>query len=213
MSGIGPAAVLVALGYVMGAIPFGLLVARSTAGIDPRKAGSGRIGATNVLRTVGPAGAAAVFVLDLGKGLAAVLLARWLFEGAGVEWVAAAAGTAAVIGHIRSIFIGFGGGRGVATATGGLLGMAAPVLLIVAPVVIAIVWRSRYVSLGSISGALLAPIVAWLLALAGLASAAAIAYAVSAGLLIVVAHGDNISRLRSGSERRLGETKVVARHG
>ena len=91
--------------------------------------------------------------------------------------------------------------------------MAPLVLLIVAPVMIAIVWRSRYVSLGSISGAMLAPIVALGLALAGLASAAAIAYAVSAGLLIVVAHGDNISRLRSGSERKLGETGMVARDG
>jgi glycerol-3-phosphate acyltransferase PlsY len=213
MIGIAGAAVLVAMGYVIGAIPFGLLVARATAGIDPRQAGSGRTGATNILRTVGPAGAAAVFALDVAKGSAAILLARWFFHGPEVDWVAAAAGTAAVIGHIRSIFIRFGGGRGVATAAGGLLGVAPLVPLIVAPVMIAIVWRSRYVSLGSISGAMLAPIVALGLALAGLASAAAIAYAVSAGLLIVVAHGDNISRLRSGSERKLGETGMVARDG
>jgi glycerol-3-phosphate acyltransferase PlsY len=130
-----------------------------------------------------------------------------------VEWVAAAAGTAAVIGHIRSIFIGFGGGRGVATSTGALLGMAPLVVTIVAPVVIAIVWRTRYVSLGSIGGALLAPLVAALLTLVGLSSIEVIAYAVSAGGLIVVAHGDNISRLRTGAERKLGDREVVARHG
>jgi glycerol-3-phosphate acyltransferase PlsY len=213
MNGIGSAALLVAIGYLLGAIPFGLLVARATAGIDPRTAGSGRIGATNVLRTVGRTGAAAVFLLDLAKGLLAVLLARWLFAGPEVEWVAAAAGTAAVIGHVRSIFIGFGGGRGVATSTGALLGLAPLVVAIVAPVVIAIVWRTRYVSLGSISGALLAPLVAALLTLIGLASIQVIAYAVSAGGLIVVAHGDNITRLRTGAERRLGDREAVARHG
>jgi glycerol-3-phosphate acyltransferase PlsY len=213
MSGIGWAALLAAIGYLLGAIPFGLLVARVSAGTDPRTAGSGRIGATNVLRTVGRTGAAVVFLLDVAKGLLAVLLARWLFSGPGVEWVAAAAGTAAVIGHIRSIFIGFGGGRGVATSTGALLGMAPLVVTIVAPVVIAIVWRTRYVSLGSIGGALLAPLVAALLTLVGLSSIEVIAYAVSAGGLIVVAHGDNISRLRTGAERKLGDREVVARHG
>src|SRR5437764_10166923 len=90
------------------------------AGVDPRGAGSGRTGATNLLRTVGPAGAIAVFLLDVLKGVVAVLLAAWLYRGAGASWVVAASGVAAIVGHIRSVFIGFRGGRGVATAAGGM---------------------------------------------------------------------------------------------
>ena len=113
----------IAAGYLIGAVPFGVLVGR-VAGVDPRLAGSGRTGATNLLRTVGPAGAIAVLVLDVLKGVAAVLLAAWLYRGSGAGWIAAASGVAAIIGHIRSVFIGFRGGRGVATAAGGMLALA-----------------------------------------------------------------------------------------
>jgi glycerol-3-phosphate acyltransferase PlsY len=198
---------LIVLGYLLGAIPFGLIIGRMAGGVDLRRFGSGRTGATNALRTFGAKGAALVFVLDFAKGLVAVLLVRWLWGGDAsvTEWIAAAAGFAAIVGHIWSVFIRFTGGRGVATSTGALIGMAPWSLIVLAPLVIIIIWRSRYVSLGSVSGALAAPIVVALLYLVGVASAAAIAYALAAGLLVTFAHSDNIGRLRAGTERKLGQ--------
>jgi acyl phosphate:glycerol-3-phosphate acyltransferase len=206
------AIVLVALGYLLGAIPFGLIVGR-IAGVDPRQVGSRRTGATNVLRSVGRAGAAAVFLLDVLKGIAAVLVARVLMPGPSAEWVAAAAGVAAVIGHIRSVFIGFSGGRGVATATGGLLALAPWAVLVCAPVVVLAIWLTRYVSLGSILGACLAPVAVAILLLPGATTIPALAYAVAAAVLVTVAHADNIGRLVAGSERRLGEKEMVRPDG
>jgi glycerol-3-phosphate acyltransferase PlsY len=209
-----PLGALLALvaGYLIGAIPFGVLIGLF-AGVDPRRAGSGRTGATNLLRTVGPAGAAAVFLLDLAKGIGAVLLATWLYRVAGAGWVAAAAGVAAIIGHIRSVFIGFRGGRGVATAVGGLLAMAPWAVALLAPVVVAVIWRWRYVSLGSIIGALLAPVATGALAAMGAGRIEAVGYAAAAAILITVAHADNIDRLRTGTERRLGAKEAVRGDG
>jgi acyl phosphate:glycerol-3-phosphate acyltransferase len=206
------ALLLVTAGYVIGAIPFGVLIGR-VAGVDPRLAGSGRTGATNLLRTVGPGGAIAVFVLDLLKGVSAVLLAAWLYRGTGSDWVAAASGVAAIIGHIRSVFIGFKGGRGVATATGGMLALAPLVVLVLAPVVVVVIWRWRFVSLGSISGALLAPFIAGVLMATGTGTIAAVGYAAAAAVLITLAHSDNIERLRNGTERKLGAKEAVRGDG
>jgi glycerol-3-phosphate acyltransferase PlsY len=206
------AVVAVVAGYVIGAIPFGVLIGR-VVGVDPREAGSGRTGATNLLRTVGPAGAIAVLVLDLLKGVAAVLFAAWLYRGTGASWIAAASGVAAIVGHIRSIFIRFGGGRGVATAAGGMLALAPLVVLVLAPVVVGVIWRWRYVSLGSITGALLAPVATGALAATGAATIAAVGYAAAAAVLITLAHADNIERLRTGTERRLGATEAVRGDG
>lgn len=207
MSGAIAAVVLVLVGYLLGAVPFGLIIGRVAGGVDLRRYGSGRTGATNALRTIGAKGAALVFVLDFAKGLVAVLLVRWLWGGdAGwTEWVAAATGFAAIVGHIWSVFIRFTGGRGVATSTGALAGMAPWSLIVLAPLVVLIIWRWRYVSLGSVSGALLAPVVVAVLFVAGAASAAAIVYALAAGLLVTFAHADNIQRLRAGTERKLGQ--------
>jgi glycerol-3-phosphate acyltransferase PlsY len=216
MNAIGLGVLLVLAAYLLGSVPVGLLIGRLLGGIDPRRQGSGRTGATNVLRSVGVGGATVVLVLDVAKGAAAVLLAGSIFATASSQaapWVAAAAGVAAVIGHIRSIFIAFGGGRGVATAAGGLLAMSPWSLLILAPVLVFIIWRTRYVSLGSISAALLAPIVASGLALAGAASGASVAYALVAGALVTWSHADNIARLRTGTERRLGENAAAGSHG
>ncbi len=198
------------VGYALGALPVGVIVARLYGGVDPRSAGSGRTGTTNALRTLGLGGAALVFVLDLAKGLAAVLLARWLWAGdtGWTEWVAALAGVGAVVGHIWSVFIGFAGGRGVATSTGGLLGMAPWSLLVLAPMVALIVWRWRYVSLGSVSAAVTGPLVVAVLLVLGAATPAAIGYAVGAGALVLWAHADNIRRLRAGTERRLGRREA-----
>ncbi|MEO6294672.1 MAG: glycerol-3-phosphate 1-O-acyltransferase PlsY [Candidatus Limnocylindria bacterium] len=202
------------LGYVLGAIPIGLIVGRLTKGIDLREYGSHRTGATNALRTLGTRAAAAVFVLDVAKGVAAVLLARLFFAGDPlVEWAAAAAGLAAVVGHNWSVFIGFSGGRGVSTSAGALGAMSPWTILILAPIVFAIMWRTRYVSLGSVLGALISPIITALLATLGAATVPAIAYAVVSGLLVTAAHADNIGRLRSGTERKIGQKEVVSPHG
>lgn len=210
MNGSAAVVLAVALGYLLGAVPFGLLVARAMRGIDLREYGSHRTGATNALRTIGARGAALVFLLDVGKGIAAVLVARLLVDDADLrEWAAAAAGFAAIVGHNWSIFIRFTGGRGVATSTGALGALVPLALLILAPIVIGIMWRWRYVSLGSIAGSLLAPVVVLLLMLIDRAAAPHLAYALAAGLLVTLAHGDNIGRLRAGTERRIGQKEAV----
>jgi glycerol-3-phosphate acyltransferase PlsY len=202
------------LGYLLGAVPFGLIIGRLTKGIDLREYGSHRTGATNALRTLGKPAAGAVLLLDVAKGVAAVLLARLLFaDDPMAEWAPAVAGFAAIVGHNWSLFIGFTGGRGVATSGGALGAMSIWTLVILAPIVVLVIWRSRYVSLGSITGALGAPIIAALLAGIGAATIPAIAYALASGLLVTAAHADNIGRLRAGTERRIGQEETVSQHG
>jgi glycerol-3-phosphate acyltransferase PlsY len=203
-----------ALGYLLGAIPFGLLIGRATRGIDIRQYGSHRTGATNALRTLGTRAAALVFVLDVAKGVAAVLLANALFGGGALgEWAGAVAGFSAIVGHNWSVFIGFTGGRGVATSSGGLGAMSIWTILILAPIVVGIIWRTRYVSLGSISGGLLAPVITAVLWAFGAATVPAIVYALASGLLVTAAHADNIGRLRAGTERKLGQKEAVEPRG
>ena len=200
------------VGYLLGAIPFGLLIGRATKGVDLREHGSHRTGATNALRTLGAPAAAAVFLLDVGKGVAAVLLARLIVpDDSTTEWAAAAAGIAAIVGHNWSVFIRFTGGRGVATSAGGLGAMSVWTLLVIAPIVVLVIWRTRYVSLGSITGALLAPLVTAGFALAGVVGVPAIVYALVSGLLVTAAHADNIGRLRAGTERKIGQKEAVPR--
>lgn len=202
------------LGYVLGAIPFGLLIGRWTRGIDLRAYGSHRTGATNALRTLGARAAAGVFVLDVAKGAAAVVVARLVFGGDDTtEWAAALAGVAAIVGHNWSAFIGFTGGRGVATSAGAMAAMSPWTLLIVLPIVVVVIWRSRYVSLGSITGALVAPVVTAVLAGLGVASVPAVAYALASGVLVTFSHADNIARLRAGTERRIGQKERVGSGG
>ena len=202
------------IGYLLGAIPFGIIIGRLTRGIDLRDYGSHRTGATNALRTLGIRAAVAVFLLDLAKGVAAVLIARVLFAGdPAVEWLAAVAGFAAIVGHNWSLFIGFSGGRGVSTTAGALGAMTAWTFITLVPIVAIVIWRSRYVSLGSITGALAAPLITAILASVGAATVPAIAYALASGLLVTVAHLDNIGRLRAGTERKLGQKEMVTPHG
>jgi glycerol-3-phosphate acyltransferase PlsY len=202
------------IGYLLGAIPFGLVIGRLTRGIDLREYGSHRTGATNALRTLGLRAAAAVFVLDVAKGVAAVLLARLLFaDDPLVEWAAAAAGFAAVIGHNWSVFIRFTGGRGVATSAGALGAMSIWTVAILAPIIVGVIWRSRYVSLGSVTGALASPVLTALLAAMGLATLPAVVYALASGLLVTVAHADNIARLRAGTERKIGQKEAMEPRG
>lgn len=213
---MGAVALAVLVGYLLGAIPFGLLMGRLTRGIDIREYGSHRTGATNALRTLGAGPAAIVFALDVGKGVAAVLIARFLLPADSAslhEWAAAAAGVAAICGHNWSVFIRFTGGRGVATSTGALGAMAPWALLVMGPLVVLIIWRSRYVSLGSVSGAVVSPIVVGLMAVAGWSNVQAFVYALIAGVLVTASHADNIGRLRAGTERKIGQKEQVATHG
>lgn len=207
--------VLAALvGYLLGAVPFGLIVGRLTRGIDIREYGSHRTGATNALRTLGARAAAVVFLLDVAKGVAAVLIARVVFANEPMaEWAAAVAGVAAIVGHNWSVFIGFTGGRGVATSGGGLAAMAPWTALVLVPIVIGIIWRTRYVSLGSVTGAVLAPVITAMLTALGVATVPAIAYALASGVLVTAAHGDNLARLRAGTERKLGQKEEVTSDG
>ena len=204
MSGVElPLAAL--LGYLIGAIPSGVMIGR-LRGVDPRAAGSGRTGTTNALRTLGPALAAVVLLLDVAKGAVAVLAGAWVGEtvGAADAWPSALAGVAAVLGHVRSVFIGFGGGRGVATGGGAMLVLAPLALLAAIPVFLLLVWRTRYVSLGSIGAAVALPLGVALLYSLGRAGVEAALAAALIGAVVIVAHRDNIERLRAGTERKLG---------
>lgn len=204
MPGVELVAAAVA-GYLIGALPSGVMIGR-LRGVDPRGSGSGRTGTTNALRTLGPALAVLVLLLDVGKGAIAVLAGAWLGGalGAAPGWAAAVGGVAAVLGHVRSVFIRFGGGRGVATGAGAMLVLAPMAVLAAVPVFALLVWRTRYVSLGSVAAAVTVPVAATILwALDRLALEAVVA-ATLIGLLIVLAHADNIERLRGGTERKLG---------
>ena len=192
-------------GYLIGAIPSGVMIGR-LRGIDPRGAGSGRTGTTNALRTLGPALAALVLLLDVAKGALAVAAGAWIGDAmaAAAAWPAAAAGIGAVVGHVRSIFIGFGGGRGVATGGGAILVLAPLALLAMIPVFALLVWRTRYVSLGSIAAAVTAPLAVAVLYALGRVGIEAVVAAALIGAVVVAAHADNIERLRAGTERRVG---------
>jgi acyl phosphate:glycerol-3-phosphate acyltransferase len=193
------------LGYLVGAIPSGVIVGR-LRGVDPRAGGSGRTGATNALRTLGAGLAVVVLAADVLKGAAAA----WL--GAAVAgaldgspaWGAALGGVGAVIGHVRSIFIGFTGGRGVATGGGAMLVLAPLAVLPAVPVLVLAIWRTRYVSLGSVLAAATVAAAAVVLAMIGIVATEAALAAVVIGGLVILAHADNIARMRAGTERRLG---------
>ncbi|MEX1334662.1 MAG: glycerol-3-phosphate acyltransferase, partial [Candidatus Limnocylindrales bacterium] len=145
------ALLLLPMGYVIGSLPMGVIVARLTGGIDPRTVGSGRTGGTNMLRAGGWPRAIAVAGLDLAKGAVPILIAGWL--DAPIE-LRALTGVAAVLGSWKSVFLGFHGGRGVASGVGGMLAIAPWIVPLVLPVFLLIIWVTRYVSLASILGTL-----------------------------------------------------------
>jgi glycerol-3-phosphate acyltransferase PlsY len=184
------------IAYVLGSIPFGYLIVRGRGGGDIRQTGSGGTGATNVSRRAGKAAGVLTLLLDAAKGCAAVLIARLL---AGDEWVIAAAAIAALVGHIFPVWLGFRGGKGVATGVGIFLVLAPIALLCAGVIFVAIVLLTRYVSLGSIIAAALIPVFVWWQSGLGPLLTAAILGA----LLIVFAHRGNIQRLASRTESRI----------
>lgn len=197
--------IAIVVGYLIGAVPSGVIVGR-LRGVDPRSGGSGRTGTTNALRTLGPGLAAAVAVLDVAKGALAVVVGTALgAQMGGVEgWAGMLAGVAAVIGHVRSVFIGFTGGRGVATG-GGVMLVLAPLSMVAAVVVMGlVVWRTRLVSLGSLVAAGAVTVVAVVLYAAGRVGLEVPVGAALVETVVMIAHLDNIQRLRAGTERKLG---------
>lgn len=186
----------VLFGYFAGSVPFAFLLARR-AGIDVRVAGSGNVGAANVLRTTGTWRALVVMLLDVSKGAIAVLIVNAAVGGIGL---AALAGAAAIIGHIYPVWLKFHGGKGVAVAAG-VFSVLAPIATgIAAALFLITVWLTRYVSLGSIAATVALPPAAWW---AGAPRAVVIA-ATGAAALILFRHRANFRRLREGTERRMG---------
>jgi glycerol-3-phosphate acyltransferase PlsY len=186
-----------ALGYLLGSIPFGLILTRLTGRGDIRSIGSGNIGATNVLRTGSKSLAAATLALDALKGTAAVLLAEQLWPGGG-----RIASGAALVGHLYPVWLRFKGGKGVATLLGILAGLAWPVAAIYAAIWIGLLLVVRISSVAGMSAAISAPVAAALLGRGELTMLLA-AFAV----LVVWQHRTNLTRLRAGTEPRVGRTK------
>ena len=186
----------VLFGYLAGSVPFAFLLARR-AGIDVRVAGSGNVGAANVLRTTGAWRGVVVMLLDVAKGASAVLIVSLAAGGASI---AALTGAAAIVGHIYPVWLRFHGGKGVAVAAG-VFGILTPIATgIAAALFVLTVWLTRYVSLGSVAATLALPPVAWWSG----APNAVVAAAAGAGALILFRHRANLRRLYSGTERRVG---------
>ncbi len=191
---------VITAGYLIGAIPFGILIARLAKGIDVRSYGSGKIGATNVIRTVGGKAGLISLALDVAKGSVAVLLA-WLVLHTHAAQVAAA--TAAVVGHNWSVYIRFQGGRGVAVFMGGLIAMYWPVGLACGAVVLGLGTLTRYMSLGSIVGIAVAIVAMVVLVVMDEQPTEYLVYSAAVGCLILYEHRGNIRRLLDGVELRL----------
>lgn len=196
--------------YLLGSIPFGLLAAKCK-GLDIRKHGSGNIGATNVWRVCGWRCGLPVFVLDVLKGVAAVWLARWLAVrlSGDIAWAAIVAAMACVIGHSFPVWLGFKGGKGVATSLGAFLGLM-PIPSLAALFAWIVIFKvSGYVSLASIVASLVLPAAAIAIQFTHWAYGWPVSgFAVVAGLLVIVRHSSNITRLRAGTENRFGRKKA-----
>ena len=191
------------LGYLLGSIPSGYLAGRWCKGIDLRTIGSGSTGATNVLRSVGKGPALVVFLVDVAKGVAAVLLARALSQDATLaNWIEVGAGLAALAGHIWPVWLGFKGGKAVATGFGMFLGLAWPVGLACFGVFLAVFSLSRIVSLASVIAAISLP----LLMVAGSDRLANVLIALVAMVLVLWRHRSNLQRLIEGTEPRVGQS-------
>ena len=211
---IGKFIIAIVIGYLLGSLPFGLWIGRRYAKVDVRQHGSGKTGATNVLRMAGRQAAALVGFLDVLKGVLAVIFAG-LLVGEGYLLVGGfalgplvtqvLAALAAVVGHVFPVFLRFRGGRGDATFFGGLIALCPPAAIFGGEVIVIGAGLTRYVSLGSIAGAvgtyaILAP-----LTILGGFPIEYLFYALVGAVLIFVMHRDNIVRLVSGKERKLGE--------
>jgi glycerol-3-phosphate acyltransferase PlsY len=207
-------AAVVILGYLLGSIPFGVIISRRVAKTDVRQHGSGKIGATNVLRTAGRKAAIAAVALDLLKGALAVTFAGLIVGngylvvgdiGFGRLVAQCLAALAAVAGHIWPVFLKFRGGRGVATFMGGLVALCPPAAIFGGEIFIIGAGLSGYASLGSIAGAVGTYTILVPLTIMNRFPIEYLGYALLGGVLVIVMHRDNIKRLLSGRERRLSD--------
>ena len=205
---------VVLIGYLLGSIPFGLLISKRSNKVDIRQYGSGKIGATNVLRAVGRKAAALVVALDVSKGVLAVVLAGLIIGrsylvvgdfGLGALVAQVLAALAAMAGHNWSVFLKFHGGRGVATFMGGLIALCPVAAIFVGEIFIIGAGLTKFASLGSIAGtvgtyAILVP-----LTIMNGFPIEYLVYALIGTIVVIIMHRDNIRRLVSGKERKLGE--------
>ncbi|MCD6230929.1 MAG: glycerol-3-phosphate 1-O-acyltransferase PlsY [Dehalococcoidia bacterium] len=205
---------VVLIGYLLGSIPFGLIIAKLKSNIDIRNYGSGKTGATNVLRAVGTKASLLVIICDVSKATGAVLLAKVIvgsglinIAGIPVEWQAAQvmAGLAAVAGHTWPIFTKFKGGRGVTAFFGTILAISPPLALFGGEVLAISALRSKHMSLGSILGIIATWCMLIPLTIIYNWPPIYLAYCLAAIGLVIYQHRDNMARLRHGTERRLGE--------
>ena len=205
---------VVVLGYLLGSLPFGVWIGKRRAGVDVREYGSGKMGATNVLRTAGKKAAAAVAILDVLKGMLAVIFA-WLIVGKsylvvgdfalGALMAEVLAASAAIAGHIWPVFLRFRGGRGVATFFGGLIALCPVAAIFGGEILIIGAGLTRFASLGSIAGAVGAYAILLPLTIMNGFPFEYLVYVLIGTLAIILMHRDNIARLVSGKERKLGE--------
>jgi len=207
-------AAVIIFGYLLGSIPFGLLIGRRSAKVDVRQYGSGKTGATNVLRAAGKKAAALVVILDVSKGVLAVLFAGLIVRGdylvvgefgLGMLVAQVLAASAAILGHVFPVFLKFKGGRGVAPFFGGLIALCPPAALFGGEILIIGAGLTKFVSLGSIAGvvgtyAILVP-----LTIMNSFPIEYLAYALIGTIIIIVMHRDNIVRLIKGKERKIGQ--------
>ncbi|MFC2059993.1 glycerol-3-phosphate 1-O-acyltransferase PlsY [Chloroflexota bacterium] len=207
-------ATAVIVGYLLGSIPFGLLIGRRSAKVDIRQYGSGKTGATNVLRTAGKKAAAVAVILDALKGALAVVFAGLIVErgylvignlALGMLVAQVLAALAALVGHIWPIFFKFRGGRGVATFFGGLIALCPAAALFGGEILIIGAGLTRFVSLGSIAGAVGTYAILVPLTILNGFPIEYLAYALIGTIVILVMHRGNIARLLSGKERKLGD--------
>ena len=194
---------LVVAAYLIGAVPWGVVLG-NLHGVDVRNQGSGGTGATNTLRLLGWRVAGSVFLLDFLKGLLPVVVARWLEAP---TWAIAAVGVATVIGHCWPVYIGFKGGKGMATSGGAAIGLAWWLVLLLLPM-IGIVYLTRYVSLASICAAIVAPVIAVVVSMMGYLPWSWTIAIGSMGAIIVLQHRSNIQRLLNGTERKFGNREA-----
>ena len=213
---IGLYVAVAVIGYLLGSIPFGLLISKLAVKTDVREVGSGKTGATNVIRVAGKKAGALVIILDLSKGALAVVLAGLIFSGDYLAvnelsslWMSRSAqvlaALAAIAGHSWPIFANFRGGRGVATFFGGLIALCPVAALFGIEVLIISAGLTRYMSLGSIAGAVGAYAILVPLTIISGFPIEYLIYALVGAIFIIVMHRDNIARLLASKERKLGE--------
>jgi glycerol-3-phosphate acyltransferase PlsY len=204
-----PYLIMIPVGYLIGSLPFGYLAGKMFANVDIREYGSGSMGMTNVLRTAGARAAIGVLLLDVGKGVVAVVIARLAFDSRGAE---AAAALAVLFGHSWPVFIGFRGGRSTASGWGGLLILSPVAGLIATLIGLSLIALTRYMSVGSIFSASLGSLALVVLAMTGIFETPQVYawYGIVGGTLIVLRHKENILRLLNGTERKIGQPVDIA---